>query len=803
MSNTSKIIIGNVPNSRLFFSPNGEDGQLLNLTAKSGLKILADSLDDFNYIKIGDAKPEICFSLQRYGESIRIKDKLGYGTAESEKPTDFAEAKAEVLVIHYEENTKNNTGTPQAYINEYIDAVKKVADNDTKIIYIMLNNSKEDKLLRYLAKNHLKNLTLITNSTVLRRRGLDISKGLSWEGTINDLVWQISTSENLCDVMNKSTLIVRFESEGAIAFSNSFDNNTAEFIFISDKIEGDLFRQEQGYMTGYDIEFAYPVIKAVSENTNLKESVKEGMLWANGFYANGYIFKDNSVSTYNQLKEKDTVGYDIITLDFNSIEIGYGKQWSLLEYNKDISLENLAINVVVKGMKALDKIPSARIKYFVTVDKNEIERFRAVSNLMEEYLNTKKVKRPLSIAVFGQPGSGKSFGVEQIASALGGDQIKILTYNLTQMKSEEELNCAFHDLQDLCLKGKVPLVFFDEFDCAGLSWLKCFLAPMQDSEFSQDGLHSIGRCIFVFAGGVFETFEAFSAIQDEESAKKAKVRDFISRLRGYIDIKGPNPNPAIPADAAYCIRRAVVLRSLIERKAGWLIDKSTKQASIDDDIVRTLLKIPRYQHGIRSIEAIIDMSMLAGKNYWSKSDLPPTDQLSIHINEKDIFKKLIILFSQYKSYREEMAIAIHKNYLGYMKKERPTKPGQEIKPNEVSWEELSEHFKDDNRNQADDNILKLLEIGCTIQPKEMKEEDFAFTDEEVEHLAEKEHERWMKNKIATGWVQGDKRDDAKKIHTCILPWDELPEDEKNKDRTTILKMPEVLSKVGLIINRIN
>lgn len=800
MSNFSKIIIGNIPDSRLFFSPEGEDGQLLNLAIKSRLKAMVDSLNGFAYVKIGESKSEIYFNLRQYGKKkiIRIKDKLGMGAIDDEKTISLDGVKAEVLVIHYEDNQK----TDKVNTSEYIDAVKKAADKNTKIIYIMINNSREDELLEYLSANHLENLTVITNATVLRDRGLDISKGLSWESTINDLVWQINTSENLCDVFSNGSLIVRFESEGAIAFSKDFDENTAEFIFISDKIEGDLFRQEQGYMIGYDIEFAYPIIKAVCENTDLKEAVKDGMLWADGFYANGYLVDGNAVSIDNELKDDDTVDYDNITLDFNSIEIGYGKQWSLLEYNKDISFEKLAINVVREGMKALDKIPSARIKYFVTIDKNEIERFRAVNNLMEEYLNTKTVKRPLSIAVFGQPGSGKSFGVEQIASALGGDQIKILTYNLSQMRSEEELNCTFHDLQDLCLKDKVPLVFFDEFDSADLSWLKCFLAPMQDAAFNQNGLHFIGRCIFVFAGGIFETFDDFCAIQDEDFAKKAKVRDFISRLRGYINIKGPNPNPTISADTAYCIRRAVVLRSLIECKAGWLIDEKSKEALIDEDIIRTLLKIPMYQHGIRSIEAIIDMSMLADKKYWRKSDLPPADQLSIHISDKDMFKKLIILFTQYKSYREDMANAIHEDYLAYMDEKRKKDKTHEKKPNEISWNELSEHFKDDNRNQADDNVLKLFDIGCTIQPTEMQTEDFAFTKEEVEYLSEKEHERWIKNKIATGWTQGKERNDEKKIHTCLLPWDELPEKEKDKDRNAIMKMPDVLSRVGLIINRI-
>ena len=67
-------------------------------------------------------------------------------------------------------------------------------------------------------------------------------------------------------------------------------------------------------------------------------------------------------------------------------------------------------------------------------------------------------------------------------------------------------------MRDLGLSGKLPLVFWDEFDTAlegqPLGWLRYFLAPMQDGAF-QDGqiTHPIGRAIFVFAGGTAERME--------------------------------------------------------------------------------------------------------------------------------------------------------------------------------------------------------------------------------------------------------------------------------------------------------
>jgi len=48
-------------------------------------------------------------------------------------------------------------------------------------------------------------------------------------------------------------------------------------------------------------------------------------------------------------------------------------------------------------------------------------------------------KRPLSVAVFGPPGSGKSFGITEIANSLLPDQIELREFNLSQFDSEGDL----------------------------------------------------------------------------------------------------------------------------------------------------------------------------------------------------------------------------------------------------------------------------------------------------------------------------------------------------------------------------
>ena len=47
------------------------------------------------------------------------------------------------------------------------------------------------------------------------------------------------------------------------------------------------------------------------------------------------------------------------------------------------------------------------------------------------------------------------------------------------------------------------------------------------------------------------------------------------------------------------------------------------------------------------------------------------------------------------------------------------------------------------------------------------------------------HNSWMKEKLDNGWVYGNIKDENKKTHPCILPYDNLPEDQKTKDKLFI------------------
>jgi hypothetical protein len=406
--------------------------------------------------------------------------------------------------------------------------------------------------------------------------------------------------------------------------------------------------------------------------------------------------------------------------------------------------------------------------------------------------------------VFGSPGSGKSFAVTEVAESVAPNQVERIDFNVSQFKSTSDLISAFHRVRDIGLAGKIPLVFFDEFDSTfegKLGWLKYFLAPMQDGVFREgETIHPIGKAIFVFAGGIYSSFAAFSSdkpdIQEKdlEDFKSAKGPDFVSRLRGYVNILGPNP--VDDSDTVFMIRRAMLIRSLLERKAKQLFD-SKNQVRIDRGVLRALIKVPNYRHGARSIEAIIEMSMLNGQSCWEQAFLPAKEQLKLHVDE-EMFSRLVIRDVLLGSAREVLAKAIHERYRVDQKKNKPASD-----PSMQPWDMLSENLKESNRRQADTIPEKLRKIGCGFSPVVGRDPVvFKFTPQEVETMAEMEHERWNSEKLLDGWVYGKKKDVENKVSPYLVPWSILPDDVKEWDRQAMREMPIFLAKTKFEIYRL-
>jgi hypothetical protein len=150
---------------------------------------------------------------------------------------------------------------------------------------------------------------------------------------------------------------------------------------------------------------------------------------------------------------------------------------------------------------------------------------------------------------------------------------------------------------------------------------------------------------------------------------------------------------------------------------------------------------------------------------------------------------------------EILARAMHEDYV-YNEKKKGVTP--ETNPSIVPWDELPDGLQESNRRQAEHIRVKLEAAGCSIALlTDWDAPLFEFAPEEVEMLAEMEHERFVKERLRQGWKRGTKKNLKKKRSPTLIPWDELPEKEKAKDRNTIHNLPAFLARAGFQIYRIN
>jgi len=380
----------------------------------------------------------------------------------------------------------------------------------------------------------------------------------------------------------------------------------------------------------------------------------------------------------------------------------------------DFKDHNDFLDAIVKyGLKNLEergtlKFPVARFGKMEVVEPDEISMFRRLDNLIRKYVDS-DTKIPLGIAVFGAPGSGKSFGIKEVAGAVTGD-INLFEYNLAQFKNDpEELYVKLLEVRNSVKENpkekQLPIIFLDEFDTTfgeeHFGWCKFLLSVLQDGTFRyQRTLYDVGKALVVCAGGLCHSFREFERRSQEKESRDAKVPDLISRLRGYVDIAGPNPYFPYPQtgentrrqvdwlssklketffkqeqkqlllseikrthqiseggelsksergfpydlraklDPLYKIRRAVLLRSVLKAEMPFIYNENNAELAIGPRVLRALLDIPEYKYGTRSMRAIIAMSVLICRESrrFTTAMLPPPEQLEMHVDAAEFYK---------------------------------------------------------------------------------------------------------------------------------------------------------------------
>jgi len=710
-------------------------------------------------------------------------------------------------------------------------------------------------------------LIVVVSAIDLRREDIQINSRFSWEQCVEHTISALQNDPIARELLQAAHVVVSFRSAGALWIERQRDAQPYIYRLVFDPamLEGDYSLRFDGTAYGFQTCLAAGIAhhlmqrhaladgkKALSpfvHHLALEESMLQGI-------TSGLLARRLLLELGHGPIDRPEPGFPIKSLG-RAIASSLGGlvpvvvpsdphrrsgcQWTILGHSQTLAnstpalpepLSGLAKLTARYGLRALSHVPSLRLGSLFTVDRSEIESFRALEALIRSYETTKVQQRPLSIGVFGPPGAGKSFGVKAVAKAILSERVPFLEFNLSQFKSPEELIGAFHRVRDAVLTGITPVAFWDEFDSQDYKWLQYLLAPMQDGTFQEGQItHPIGKCVFVFAGGTSHTLEEFgiakpsertqkhlAALSKEECTEERQVSreeserfrtfkllkgpDFISRLHGFLNVLGPNSRTGTKCpDITWPIRRAIILR-------GVLGLSDDEELDIDPGLLNALLNVPDYRHGARSLEKILN-TLLHDRHYGRlhRSALPPQPLLDRETVAEELHR-LLIQGDASKAFPdlEALAAAVHHNFLDQGQKSQ-IKAQMKANPHlawtihpsiQTHYDQLPPNLKASNRAAARRIPDHLALIGYTVESQSPRDDGSwkapleASIERHLDLLAQAEHLGWWAERNTNGWVFAEERNNDLKHHPSLVPWARLSPRDQDKDRASARSIPQLL-----------
>lgn len=117
-----------------------------------------------------------------------------------------------------------------------------------------------------------------------------------------------------------------------------------------------------------------------------------------------------------------------------------------------------------------------------------------------------------------------------------------------------------------------------------------------------------------------------------------------------------------------------------------------------------------------------------------------------------------------------------------------------------NFEDLPDYIKYSNYKQADFLVKILSELGYdivdVISPLNAVD---SFNEDEIEYIAEREHNAWYKLKVNLGWRYDSVRDEESKLSPNIVEWDKLNVSKKDSNKRTYRNLPQLCRNVDLKI----
>ncbi|MCB1003184.1 MAG: hypothetical protein KDB35_03270 [Acidimicrobiales bacterium] len=117
----------------------------------------------------------------------------------------------------------------------------------------------------------------------------------------------------------------------------------------------------------------------------------------------------------------------------------------------------------------------------------------------------------------------------------------------------------------------------------------------------------------------------------------------------------------------------------------------------------------------------------------------------------------------------------------------------------TAWEDLGPEDRAANRASAGAVLGQAADMGYDVVRVTGTPEPVDLPASVVERASIREHDRWAAVKRAQGWSYGPERDHARRTHPDLVPWDELDEPAREKDRVRMRVIPELLAGLGLAL----
>jgi hypothetical protein len=406
---------------------------------------------------------------------------------------------------------------------------------------------------------------------------------------------------------------------------------------------------------------------------------------------------------------------------------------------------------------------------------------------------------------------------------------------------------------------------FDTLRRAGVGRARTVYVLDEDDS---DGLPNVASALAAATFFAEDDTRVFVHVKDSELALGLRARDIMTdrtqaleyfvmdevAARAYVeaDPLGPDARPEILVAGAGAFGRAMVVafarnwravRGPGERVAVTLIDKDASGArallrdrwqivdencditAIDTDDLAAALKVASApyrayicyddeQQALRSALSALPLwhggpgSLVVRLNELSEHAVyfpagPLFDDLGGRLRVANVAALAGPYVAQEPDLFVDVARSIHARYLADQ-----LRKGEKLgdRPALAVWAKLDKVFQDSNIDQARHLTVKLKAIGASVAPRSTANPRFELTQPEVELLAPMEHERWVRDRTRAGWRHAAETDPKRKRSKDMVPWAELREESRDKDREAVRGLEttfaDALADIGLQIVRL-